>query len=317
MHERLVYIVALLLFGTAWGATVTLAQVAVSSGHSPIAITAWEVLYGAVLLALVCAARRSWPPVSRRWVAIYVAIAVLGTLVPNSFSYLAAFHLPGGVIALVIATAPMLTLLLAVAIRADRFTRANVAGLLLGLTGVALLVLPGEALPDPAKTVFVFVALVACAAYAVETNMVARFVPPSADPVAVLLGAFLAGLAIAVPLVLATGTGTLAHAPWNVARFAGPEWALVALAALHVLAYGGYLWLVGASGPVFASQIGTVVTASGVLLSVWFLQERPSPYVWASLLAMLAGLALVRPRRTNTLPANASTTPAAAAKVHS
>ncbi|HEY5700634.1 MAG TPA: EamA/RhaT family transporter, partial [Gammaproteobacteria bacterium] len=61
--------------------------------------------------------------------------------------------------------------------------------------------------------------------------------------------------------------------------------------------YTGYIWLVGASGPIFSSQISYVVTLSGVFLSAVILSESYSPWVWLALILMIAGLALVQPRQ--------------------
>ena len=47
----------------------------------------------------------------------------------------------------------------------------------------------------------------------------------------------------------------------------------------------------------FASQIAYVVTGSGVALGMLIYDERHSPWVWAALALMFAGLALVRPKR--------------------
>jgi drug/metabolite transporter (DMT)-like permease len=62
-------------------------------------------------------------------------------------------------------------------------------------------------------------------------------------------------------------------------------------------AYFGFIWLIGQAGPVFASQVGYVVTGSGVVLGMIVYGERHSPWIWAALALMFAGLALVKPRR--------------------
>ena len=49
------------------------------------------------------------------------------------------------------------------------------------------------------------------------------------------------------------------------------------------------------SGPVFASQVGYIVTATGVLLGMAFYDERHSIWVWAALALMMVGLSLVKP----------------------
>ncbi len=99
------------------------------------------------------------------------------------------------------------------------------------------------------------------------------------------------GALVAAPLALATGTWVDLLAPWG-----APEWALLTSSLLHVAAYTGYIWLVGAAGSVFSSQASYVVTPAGVLLSALILGERYSSWIWLALVLMLGGLALVRPR---------------------
>jgi drug/metabolite transporter (DMT)-like permease len=48
---------------------------------------------------------------------------------------------------------------------------------------------------------------------------------------------------------------------------------------------------------VFTSQISYFVTGSGVVLGMIFYGERHSPWIWAALALMFAGLALVKPKR--------------------
>ena len=71
----------------------------------------------------------------------------------------------------------------------------------------------------------------------------------------------------------------------------------MAAALFHVIAYTGFVWLVGVAGSVFSSQISYIVTLAGVLLSMAFLGETYSVWVWVALALMIGGLVLVRPQR--------------------
>ena len=81
------------------------------------------------------------------------------------------------------------------------------------------------------------------------------------------------------------------------ADFGWREGALLASAVLNVGCYLGFVWLIANGGAVFAAQTAYVVTGSGVALGMMVLGERHSPWVWAALGLLFAGLALVRPRR--------------------
>ncbi|MCZ6859704.1 MAG: EamA/RhaT family transporter, partial [Alphaproteobacteria bacterium] len=52
----------------------------------------------------------------------------------------------------------------------------------------------------------------------------------------------------------------------------------------------------------FASQAAYAVTLAGVLWGMALFGERHSPWIWLSLALMLAGLALVTPRKRERAP---------------
>jgi drug/metabolite transporter (DMT)-like permease len=290
--KHLAMMAALVGIGTCWGATIPLAKIAVSTGHQPMGLIFWQLVISGAALAVVAGWRRAPLPVNGRTLTQYLAIAMLGTLLPNSFSYIAIVHLPAGIMSIVIAMVPMFALTLALGLRLERFSPVRMTGVLLGGAAVVLLIAPQASLPDAAKAVFVIVALAAPFCYALEANYLALRPAAGLDPVATLLGASIIGALIAAPFALAAGDFIDLTRPWGAA-----EWALAVSSLLHALAYTGYVWLVGVAGPVFSSQIAYVVTAAGVLISAVALREDYSAWVWASLMVMLAGLALVQPRR--------------------
>ena len=77
----------------------------------------------------------------------YSVIALVGTQIPNSASYLAAFHLPAGVPALVIAVVPIFALLIALALGLERLQWLRLLGICLGAFAIALIVLSDTSLP--------------------------------------------------------------------------------------------------------------------------------------------------------------------------
>jgi len=174
----------------------------------------------------------------------------------------------------------------------EAFEPRRMLGVCLGGAAVVLLVAPDAGLPDPGKTVFVFVALVAPFCYGMEGNYIARFSLPALDPVVTLFGASVIGAAVTAPPALAAGGWV--DMP---GAFGPSQQAIVALSVLHAAAYAGYVWLIGKAGPVFSSQVAYVVTLCAMVLSALFLNEAYSAYAMVSLALMLTGLTLVRPRR--------------------
>jgi len=290
--NRFIPALSLAACGVAWGLTIPLSKIAVSSGHQPLGLIFWQLVFCVVTLAGIALVRRAKPRLDKQVLIYFLVVGLLGTILPNSFSYLAMTQLPAGVMAINIASVPMFVLVIANALRIERFSYIRALGVVLGAVAVIVLVLPETSLPDPGKRIFILVALVAPLCYGLEANYIATRAPRYVDALATLLGASVIGVAIAGPLALATGTWVDLFAPWH-----APEWALLLSSLCHVGAYGGYIWLVGAAGPVFSSQVAYVVTLSGVFLSAMVLSERYSAWVWFSLALMIIGLALVQPRK--------------------
>ena len=179
--------------------------------------------------------------------------------------------------AVIIASVPMLALAIAVGAGIEALVTRRALSVCLGGAAVVPLVAPDASLPEPEKAIFVLVGL---------------FAPPPVDPIVTLFGASIIGALVTAPLSLAFGA-------WfdMPGAFAASERAIVALSVFHAVAYTGYIWLVGKAGPGFSSQVPYVVTLSAMALNVIFLGESYSVYAFVSLVLMLAGLALVQPKR--------------------
>lgn len=293
MSDRAGLVAFLVLLGAAWGGTQPLTKIAVSTGHGPMGLIFWQLVIAAVFLGVLNRLRGKGLPRHPAALRVYLLIAVLGTLVPNSTSYLAARDLPAGVMAIVIASVPMFALPVALVLGTDRFSWKRLAGLGLGLTGVALIALPETGLPDRAMAAVLPLALVAPFFYAIEGNVVARWGTAGCDPIQTLTGASVLGAVLALPIALATGQFIDPRI-----GIGAPEAALALSSVLHAFAYAGYVWMIGRAGAVFTAQVSYLVTGFGVVWAMLFLGESYSGWVWLALAAMVAGLALVQPRRT-------------------
>jgi drug/metabolite transporter (DMT)-like permease len=194
--------------------------------------------------------------------------------------------------ALLISTLPMIAFPLSLLFGIERFGWLRLAGLLLGLSGVALIVMPGGAvLGDSALLLWIPVALCGPLFYAIEGVYVARNGTAGLDAVQAMAGASLVGAVLCLPVALASGQWINPIRPWG-----APEAALLASAVVNTLVYAAYVWLIARAGAVFAGQVAYLVTATGVLWAMAILGERPAPFLWAAMALMLAGVALVRPR---------------------
>ncbi|MEL6219975.1 MAG: DMT family transporter, partial [Pseudomonadota bacterium] len=275
--------------GLGWGGTQLLSKIAVGSGHGAFTLAFWQSVIGVALFTAAQVASGRGLPLSRQHLIFYAVCGVLGTALPHTLSYISIRHLSVGVQSLVLATVPMMTLMLALALREERFEARRAAGIGLGLAAMLVIAVPEAGLPAETAAVWLILPIIVSLSYAAENVYIARAKPGGLDALGVMCGLSWAALLMLLPAAALEG-------PLLPATFGEAEAALVGIAVLHVLSYFGFVWLIGRAGPVFAAQVGYVVTASGVAWGMALLGERHSVWVWAALALVFAGIALVSPR---------------------
>jgi len=283
---------ALIIMGAIWGAVFPITKIAVSSGYKPFGIMVWQLVVALVLSVLVLLMRRKRLHFHRAHLPVYIGVALLGTVLPNWFSYTATAELPAGIISVIIALVPLFAMPIALAMGYEKPSLLRIFGALLGAAAIGLLIGPDASLPDPSKYWYVLLMAVAPLLYGMEGNFLTYMGDRGLDAVQVLLGSTLVGLICAVPLALVSGQMITPFQAWD-----APEWAIIFSASLNWAAYVGYIWLIRRAGPVFSSQVAYLVTGWGVLVSILLLNESYSIWVWAAMGLMLLGIALVQPRK--------------------
>lgn len=303
MKERWGLVGVLILLGAGWGATQPMSKIAVSEGYRNFGLIFWQFVVGALLLGTINFVRRRPLPLGWKQLRLYAIIALIGTILPNAASYEAARFLQAGVLSIIISMVPMFAFPIALLMGTDHFDWKRLAGLVVGLIGVSLLIVPEASLPDRAIAAFIPLAMIAPVCYGLEGNIVAKWGTYGCGSIQVLLGASLVGIVLTAPIAVLSGTWIPPHT--DLTR---PDIALILSAAIHALAYAGYVWLVRRSGSVFAAQVSYLVTAFGIFWAMVLLSESYSSWIWLSLGVIFTGLFLVQPKR---LTALAGSTPVA------
>ena len=282
----------LLVAGVSWGATYSLAKLATQDGAQPLGVALWQGLVGAALLGLVEMVRRRKLPLDRRHLLFYLVCGFLGTALPSTLYFYAAPHLPAGVLAITLGLTPLLTFLGAVLLKLDRYAPGRLLGVFFGIGAVLMIALPDASLPERTAAIWVVAALAAALSYTAENLIIAKFRPRSTQSLTLLLGMMTVATAALVPIVVVTGSFVPLAWPWGTV-----EWSILGMSAINVLSYWLFIYLVGVTGPIFATQMAYVVMVSGVLWGILIFAESHSGWIWGALGEMLAGLALVAPRR--------------------
>ena len=281
----------LILLGCGWGLTLPLSVISVSTGLGHLGIIFWQFFIVMILFGLRQIFIKKAFSLTTSSLQIFCVIAFIGTIFPNSASLIAASYLPGGVLSILIATVPMFAFPIALILGLDKFEFARLLGIIFGFLGVYLLIAPKAALPDPSVIWVIPIALIAPMFYGLEGNFVAKFGTGNNSPMEVLLGASIIGCTVTFPLTLLFDQFVNPFVQWNAAHYA-----IVFSSAIHGLVYATYVWLVTKVGSVFSAQVSYFVTFSGVLWSMVILDEIHSKFIWISLICMILGMALVKPK---------------------
>jgi drug/metabolite transporter (DMT)-like permease len=281
-------LVMLLALGALWGGNLAFSRALGDLGISPFGVVFWQTaLAGAVLLPL-CLARGLCICVDGRSLAYYFFIGGFGISLPYGALVLVVGHVSIGFVSVLVVLSPMLTYVFAILMRLERLSAVRAAGLLLGLAGVAILVLPSGSLPSPDALPYALLALVIPTGYAAANVYAEWGRPADTSNESLACGTMLASALLMGGLGLVDGSF---H----------PAWSQLDRSALLLLGYGVstvaafllFYAVVAAAGAVYLGQVGYLVTLSGIGWGMLLFGERHGAALWLAAAIVFAGVALV------------------------
>lgn len=131
----------LLFLGLGWAVRLAAIKWTSASGWPPDATVQIVVVVMAVVLTVANLLRRRPPPLTRRALTFYAVSGLLGFLLPFSLELIVAAHLSVFMLTIVVTTVPIWTLLIAMAIRVERFSWRKSIGTLAGFAAAAVIVI--------------------------------------------------------------------------------------------------------------------------------------------------------------------------------
>ncbi len=293
MSLRAVLVPLSLLFaiGAGWGLGVIFAKYGGQNGIAPVGYLFWVALGGGAVAMVICWMRGSFPKLSREHLRYYLLTAILRTASANLIFYTVVQHIPAGVMSVVLGTSPLFTYGFSLSFRMERFSRVRLAGLLLGLVGVALFVLPRGSLPDPAMVWWVLAGFAAPILYAIANIFIDRNRPKTGDSVTFAVGMLWGTALLILPLALYSSDFYVPEFP-----FKAVDWVLCTHMLISGVAFLGLFELIRLAGPTYASQLTYVVTLTGIVVGIFVFDEIHSVWVWAATALVLSGVGLVNMR---------------------
>jgi drug/metabolite transporter (DMT)-like permease len=272
-----------------WGGSFFFAKIAVAA-LPPLTLVLLRVGIAALALSAVMAASgRRWPWEARAWRALLV-MGAINNVIPFSLVFWGQTHIASGLAAILNATTPLFTALLAHWLTRDEpLTARRVAGVLLGLGGVVDIVGPQALAGVDTHVLAALACLGAAVAYAGAGIFGRRLAGLGLTPMAAAAGQLGASTLIMLPIVL------VHDRPWTLPAPNGAIiGAVVALAlASTALAYVIYFRLLATAGAVNLLLVTLLIPVSALFLGAAFLDERPAAEQWAGMALIALGLAAI------------------------
>lgn len=263
-----------------WGSSFLWIAIGLDAFH-PAVIALFRMVFGALVLVLVPAARKPMP--RSTWPALLV-VAVAGNSAPAIFFPLAQQRVESSVAGMLNSVGPILVLLMSVAMLRKAPEKNQIIGLVIGLCG-AITIAAANLSGADAEPLGLFFVLCAVMGYSISNN----FLPPLAQAYG---GAAVMARAMVVSSILLAPWGL-----WGLSQsdFAwGPALAIVILGVFGTgIARSLFATLNGRVGAPRSALVGYLVPIVAILLGVLIRDESVGATELAGTALILCGAALI------------------------
>lgn len=282
----------LALLGLIWGGSFFFARIAIQ--HVPaLTLVLLRVALAALALHIYVFGRYDiYRELKARWPQ-FLLLGLINNAIPHTFIFLGQTQVGAGLAAILNATTPVWTVLIANTLTHDeKLSLAKLAGCLLGLAGTAVLIgpsaLPGLMQSDSDIPLWALLfPVIAAISYGFAATYGKRFRGLAAPVTAA--GQLTASTLIMLPLSLVIDT------PWQLP--VPPMTSVLAVLALALLstAYGYILFfrIMSRAGATNTSLVTLLVPPSAILLGFLFLSETLEPTDVAGMLLIAVGLVVL------------------------
>lgn len=282
---------AFIICAVSWGSSFLFIHVALES-FTPSEVAFGRVLVGAIVLGVMLVAMRHRPRFSRRELGYVAVVALALSVVPFVLIPLAQQHITSILASLLNATTPLWTaLFVAMMIPHERATKVQVAGLVLGAFGIAVLLGAWNVNELPILGAVLMLAATAC--YGFGSTLSRIFLGSVKEtPTGLSAAQMVASSLFLLPVAAVS-------APADRAPIEGQAvWALLALGLFGTsFAYALFYKVVRIAGATTAASVTYVVPIIATFLGIVVLDEELAWYEPVGAVVVLSGVWLAQRKR--------------------
>lgn len=287
--------------GIAFGSIFSANRIAFEAGMPFISYSFWQSLIAGLALLIVSVPMRALPQITGAHLRVYALTAAIGFSVPLLALTFVAGKLPPGVISLTLTLTPSFTYLFALAMRSDRWRVTSVGGIVFGLAGVLVVIVPRESLGTGLAAGWLLLAMTAPLGYALNNVMISLIRPAATTSMQLSTGVLLTAALIFSPVML------IVDGPVMAMEFSGAAiWATIWAAAADVAVFMCFFEIIRRAGPVFFAQLNYVTVAASVIWAFLIFGDTFTLWVWGAIALMAVGLVFANKGATESMRQAAS-----------
>jgi drug/metabolite transporter (DMT)-like permease len=283
----------LLLAAVIYGAVFPVNRFAAEAGWQPFSFAFQQALFAGLVLAIAGALGGIRPALSGKHLGAYVAIGGLVVGLPMGLLVAAANHLDASVVTLVLCLSPILTLFIGAMLGIETVSRNMLIGMLLGIIGIAVIVIPQSAVLRQGTWGWFLLSLGAPVMFATANNLAKYLRPPATHSLAMASGTLFGAALVSLIVLLLFGERMILP-PSNSAQL----WPLAAAVTINAAFYVLFFETIRIMGPARFSFFNYLAVAAGVLWSMAVFREQPANLYWLAILIMFSGMYLALTKRT-------------------
>ena len=260
----------LAILGLLWSARLSAMKAAATSGIPAYITVVISVAGIAAVFSAISLSRRSYPPLSFVAMRFYLLSGVLGFILPFIAENLVSPHLQVFVFTTIIATMPIITLVLGAASGAEKLGLRQIAGIGLGFVVAVLIATDtsGKGGLGDFNIKWVVMGFGVPLLYAINTIFVASRWPPGVDAIQVVNAqALVVSFAILAGAVVKGGDWQWSTALLN-------PWAILGIVLFEALGLLVYLRIARDHGASFVSQANYISMVFSAALGFFFFGDR-------------------------------------------
>jgi len=261
-------VLLLILLGFIWGSGYSLAKYAMTNGVPPLGYAFWQSLGPALLLTFFCLVTKKTAMLKMTYWPYFLTCGLVGIATPNTNMYFIASHIPAGLLAVLVNTVPLLVYPLALLSGQEKLDRWRFLALLVGVTGILLIV--GISIAG-LYSGWTLLAMLTPVGFALCSLYIGARQPHEINSIEAASGMLLAASLVLVPLVISQHAFYSLSGPFTLVKQI-----IILEIILSSLGYLLFFILIRIAGPVFYSLTGGIVALTGLFWGYVVFNETPT-----------------------------------------